>query len=88
MTGSGKGKGLSIGAAMKNRMKQPAPESPVEPREPEVAVVPAETLESFNCRLRSGLHRRLKMHAVAENRKIQDVVNEALEAYLSQKERK
>ena len=47
-----------------------------------VSAVPHEALEAFNTRLPTGLHRRLKLHAVTQNRKIQDVVHEALKAYL------
>ena len=83
-----KGKSLSIGAAMKNRMKEQEPvgktTTPVE-----FAPTPvSEVLESFNTRLPAGLHRRLKLHAAGAGMKIQDVVNTALEAYLIEKERK
>ena len=83
MTGK-TGKGLSIGAAMKSRMKV---QEPVEDT-PAVPAPAVEGLEPFNTRLRAGLHRRLKLHAAGEGLKIQEVVNEALEAYLSQKESK
>ncbi|GGR41700.1 hypothetical protein [Deinococcus ruber] len=77
------GKGLSIGAAMKGRMEtSQVAEVPVV----EAPAVEVEALEPFNTRLRAGLHRRLKLHAVSEGRKLQDVVNEALEEYLSKKE--
>lgn len=80
-----KGKGLSIGAAMKQRMQDAGG-----PAVEEAAQVPRkdtpEALESFNTRLPAGLHRRLKMHAAAEGRKIQDVVQVALVEYLAKKE--
>ena len=84
-------KGLSIGAAMKQRMtttqEREAPQPPAEP-EPappvEVSAAPAdaEPLDSFNTRLPRSLHRRLKVHVAVEGRKIQDVVQEALDDYL------
>lgn len=88
-----KGKSLSIGAAMKNRMQEQGPDG----KEPagkttisvEFAPTPvSEVLESFNTRLPAGLHRRLKLHAAGAGMKIQDVVNTALETYLNQKERR
>ncbi|MBZ9752688.1 hypothetical protein K7W42_17740 [Deinococcus sp. HMF7604] len=80
-----KGKGLSIGAAMKQRMQET--DSPAVEDAPEKPVKETpETLESFNTRLPIGLHRRLKMHAAAEGRKIQDVVQTALIDYLEKKE--
>lgn len=86
-----KKKGLSIGAAMKQRMGQESQAEAVQGQAvpsgktavPEVA---SEALESFNTRLPAGLHRRLKMHAAAEGRKIQDVVQAALITYLDKKE--
>lgn len=79
------GKGLSIGAAMKNRMQGGGEDAPqVQAASAETA--PVEELESFNTRLPRGLHRRLKMHAAGEGRKIQDVVSAALEEYLGKKE--
>ncbi|WP_407573072.1 hypothetical protein [Deinococcus altitudinis] len=88
-----KGKSLSIGAAMKNRMQE---QEPVEQKFSAKAATPVESaptpvsevLESFNTRLPAGLHRRLKLHAAGAGMKIQDVVNTALEAYLNEKERK
>mgnify|MGYP002755908214 CR=1 FL=1 len=92
---TGKKKNLSIGAAMKQRMGQgdagtlatPAPDAPPAPQ-PVTPPPPAEALESFNPRLPAGLHRRLKMQAASEGRKIQDVVQEALIAYLGKQESK
>ncbi|MVN87608.1 hypothetical protein GO986_12610 [Deinococcus sp. HMF7620] len=79
-----KGKGLSIGAAMKQRMQET--DAPVqEPPQAAEKGMP-DALESFNTRLPTGLHRRLKMHAAAEGRKIQDVVQAALIEYLEKKE--
>jgi len=87
----GKKKGLSIGAAMKQRMgsqeAQPAPEVeavapapvPTPPPQPE----PLDPLESFNTRLPRSLQRRLKVHSALEGTKIQDVVQHALEDYLT-----
>lgn len=74
-------KGLSIGAAMRQRMgKDETPETR------EATAAQSEPLESFNTRLPRSLLRRLKVHAAVEERKIQDVVHEALEAYLSERE--
>ena len=78
-------KGLSIGAAMKGRMDTPQAEAVLGVPVVEIPAE-AEALEPFNTRLRAGLHRRLKLHAVSEGRKLQDVVNEALEEYLGKKE--
>lgn len=46
----------------------------------------SDPLESFNTRLRQSTHRRLKVYSAVHNVKIQDVVNEALAAYLASKE--
>lgn len=43
---------------------------------------PVDSLESFNTRLRQSTHRRLKVHCAINGVKIQDFVNEALEAHL------
>ena len=84
-------KGLSIGAAMKQRMtttqEREAPQLPAEPDpvpQTEAAPAPAEAepLDSFNTRLPRSLHKRLKVHVAVEGRKIQDVVQEALDDYL------
>ena len=42
----------------------------------------AEPLDSFNTRLLRSLHKQLKVHVAVEGRKIQDVVQEALDDYL------
>lgn len=88
MTGARK-KGVSIGAAMKQRMdsQEETPErlpsaDPV-PQQPEEIDV----LESFNTRLPRSLQRRLKVYAAGEGVKIQDAVQQALEEYLGKKER-
>lgn len=87
---AGRKKGVSIGAAMKQRMgsQEAAPE-----RTPTNDPVPQQTeetdaLESFNTRLPRSLQRRLKVYAAGEGVKIQDVIQGALEEYLSKKERK
>jgi len=88
-----KGKSLSIGAAMKNRMQE---QEPVKQESVKLAVAPddsaptqvSEVLEPFNTRLPTGLHRRLKLHAASERMKIQDIVSTALEAFLDKKESK
>lgn len=88
-----KGKSLSIGAAMKNRMQE---QGPVKQKSVEQAMAPVdsaptpvnEVLESFNTRLPAGLHHRLKLHAASERMKIQDIVSTALEAFLDEQERK
>ncbi|MDR6221533.1 hypothetical protein [Deinococcus soli (ex Cha et al. 2016)] len=84
-----KKKSLSIGAAMKQRMGQEtqAQSAPVAlPSKTPAPGTAPDVLESFNTRLPAGLHRRLKIHAAAEGRKIQDVVQAALIAYLDGKE--
>ncbi|MFT2722372.1 hypothetical protein ACMT4L_20485 [Deinococcus sp. A31D244] len=43
-------------------------------------------LESFNTRLPGALHRRLKLQAVNEGRKIQEIVRDALQDYLERAE--
>lgn len=43
-------------------------------------------LESFNTRLPRSLQRRLKIHVAVNGVKIQDVIQEALDAYLVKKE--
>lgn len=86
---TGRKKGVSIGAAMKQRMDTPDVQAgeqlksvQVAPAEPTEA---ADPLESFNTRLPRSLHRALKMHAAAEGVKIQDIVQQALNAYLGKK---
>jgi len=89
-----KKKGLSIGAAMKQRMTTveeqeapepaPAPEA-VHPQADVPAALPRnedEPLDSFNTRLPRSLQRRLKVHVAVEGRKIQAVVQQALDEYL------
>ncbi|GAA4012732.1 hypothetical protein GCM10022631_25560 [Deinococcus rubellus] len=88
MTGDRK-KGVSIGAAMKQRMGRQE-EVPVQVRAPNPALPKTEEtdlLESFNTRLPRSLQRRLKVYAAGGRIKIQDVVQQALEEYLSKKER-
>ncbi len=46
----------------------------------------SDPLESFNTRLRQSTQRRLKIYSALNDVKIQDVVNEALTAYLNSKE--
>lgn len=88
-------KGVSIGAAMKQRMgTQNEPEAvTAEPvtqakvKTPAVQPAPAATtdedpLESFNTRLPRSLQRRLKIHVAIHNTKIQDVLHLALDEYL------
>ncbi|WP_261665506.1 hypothetical protein [Deinococcus sp. Marseille-Q6407] len=88
-------KGISIGAAMKQRMdkEQQVPqeqELTATLRQPEVQSVSASTeaslndpLESFNTRLPRSLQRRLKVHVALQGGKIQDVVHNALDEYLT-----
>lgn len=91
MTG-GKKKGLSIGAAMKQRMG--AQETPPAPEvedvksasTPALPPEPLDPLESFNTRLPRSLQRRLKVHSALESIKIQDVVQRALDEYLTRYE--
>lgn len=99
---TGRKKGLSIGAAMKQRMdsqgpeETPAAEPPVSDRflwkEGDVTITPPppepDPLESFNTRLPRGLLRRLKVHTALEGGKIQDVVARALEEYLGRHDKK
>jgi D-hexose-6-phosphate mutarotase len=82
-----KGKSLSIGAAMKNRM-QNQDESAAKPTPTNVVVQVEQDdpLESFNTRLPRSLQRRLKVYTAQEGSKIQDVVQAALEAYFGKKE--
>lgn len=86
---TGRKKGVSIGAAMKQRMD--APGQGAEEQQGAVQPTPAEStettdpLESFNTRLPRSLHRALKMHAAAEGLKIQDIVQHALNAYFKKK---
>mgnify|MGYP000144337893 CR=1 FL=1 len=88
-------KGVSIGAAMKQRMgNQNEPERVIdEPvvqekvKTPAVQSAPvitteADPLESFNTRLPRSLQRRLKIHVAIHNTKIQDVLHLALDEYL------
>ena len=83
-------KGLSIGAAMKQRMtttqerEVPQPSAEPDPVLQTEAATPTEAdpLDSFNTRLPRSLHKRLKVHVAVEGRKIQDVVQEALDDYL------
>ena len=95
---TGRKKGVSIGAAMKQRMgtletqaeEQQEIVQAVQLANPSLEV-PAEVLEvadpleSFNTRLPRSLHRALKIHAAAEGLKIQDLVQHALMEYLSKK---
>lgn len=92
---TGRKKGMSIGAAMKQRMDSQPPEEPTadDPQaaaelpgrrvSPPVSTQEPEPLESFNTRLPKGLLRRLKVHSALEGGKIQDVVARALEEYLA-----
>lgn len=91
---TGRKKGVSIGAAMKQRMDSPEAGADEQPKPVQVAPAqrgaaePTEAedpLESFNTRLPRSLHRALKMHAAAEGIKIQDIVQHALNAYLGKK---
>ncbi|GAA0524288.1 hypothetical protein [Deinococcus depolymerans] len=43
-------------------------------------------LESFNTRLPTALHRRVKLQALNEGRKIQEIVRDALQEYLERTE--
>lgn len=98
---TGRKKGMSIGAAMKQRMntqeEQAAPAAEQESRPPRArrtASTPlpepgiVDPLESFNTRLPHSLQRRLKVHTAVEGTKIQDVVQRALDEYLSRYEKK
>lgn len=89
MMGSGK-KGVSIGAAMKQRMssQEGTPEQLPTPDLISQQTEEANVLESFNTRLPRSLQRRMKMYAASEGVKIQDVVQQALEEYLRKKESK
>ncbi|AZI45097.1 hypothetical protein EHF33_19660 (plasmid) [Deinococcus psychrotolerans] len=83
MTGDRK-KGVSIGAAMKQRMGSQE-ETPVQVHVPDPVPLKTEetdVLESFNTRLPRSLQRRLKVYAAEEGVKIQDVVQRALEEHL------
>jgi hypothetical protein len=60
--------------------------SPQTSATPTSPAVPTDPLESFNTRLRQSTQRRLKVYSAVHNVKIQDVVNEALVAYLESKE--
>ena len=93
-------KGLSIGAAMKQRMGQeqedhPAAVQPERKKERKISSieavaspgVDADPLESFNTRLPRSLLRRLKVHAASNGTKIQDVLRQALESHLEQQEK-
>lgn len=102
-TGSKK-RGLSIGAAMKQRMDAqeggaaPEREGVITHQGPALAgatasappseAAEAEALESFNTRLPRGLHRRLKVHTALSGSKIQDVVAQALDEYLTRSDKK
>ena len=116
-------KGITIGAALRNRMRpedaeeqareQGSEQLPQDPppskagtsrrqaaevpvAEPTSATVPLaaslpaspadDPLESFNTRLRRSVQRRLKVYGALHDVKIQDVVNEALDAYLREKQ--
>lgn len=89
-------KGLSIGAAMKQRMDSQEPNiSPAEaaprPEGGQAPTLPAaepDPLESFNTRLPRSLHRRLKVHTALEGLKIQEVVGRALVEYLERQDKK
>ena len=82
-----KGKSLSIGAAMKNRMgKQEEPAVKTAPVKPVPQVEQDDPLESFNTRLPRSLQRRLKVYTAQEGSKIQDVVQAALDDYIGKKE--
>lgn len=94
-----KKKGMSIGASLRGRMEPEAETLPATPLKDSTAVTyqplpkavganSTETPESFNTRLRPSLQRRLKIFAAAEGVKIQDIVDEALNQYLNQKENK
>ncbi|TSA80591.1 hypothetical protein FNU79_16325 [Deinococcus detaillensis] len=83
MTGDRK-KGVSIGAAMKQRMGSQE-ETPTQVHVPDPVPLKTEETdvpESFNTRLPRSLQRRLKVYAAEEGVKIQDVVQRALEKYL------
>ncbi len=59
------------------------------PIPPEAASTPPsvlDPLESFNTRLRQSTHRKLKVYCALNNLKIQDVVNEAVTAFLVSKD--
>lgn len=88
MTGDRK-KGVSIGAAMKQRMgsQEGTPTQVHVPDPVLLKIEETDVLESFNTRLPRSLQRRLKVYAAGERVKIQDVVQQALEQYLSKKER-
>lgn len=88
-------KGVSIGAAMKQRMGNQNESEPVtneaviqeKVSTPAAQPAPAATtdadpLESFNTRLPRSLQRRLKIHVAINNTKIQDVLHTALDDYL------
>lgn len=84
-----KGKSLSIGAAMKNRMaSQEEPAAKAAPVKVAAQAEQDDPLESFNTRLPRSLQRRLKVYTAQEGGKIQDVVQAALDDYLGKKERK
>lgn len=78
-------KGISIGAAMKERMSgsDTALESDAlsAPKSQ-----PDDPLESFNTRLPRSLQKRLKVYVAMEDRKIQDVLCDVLDAYLTEKD--
>ena len=93
MTGNAKkGKGLSIGAAMKHRMASGETvqdeasltdaATPLNASAAEQGTETADLLESFNTRLPRSLQKRLKVYVAVEGSKIQDVVQQALSEYL------
>lgn len=47
---------------------------------------PVDPLESFNTRIRQSTHKQLKVYCALNGIKIQDVVNEAIRAYVMKKE--
>lgn len=92
---TGKKKGMSIGAAMKQRMdtqeglensSTAKSTTPTVEAGSAVQLPPVDPLEPFNTRLPRSLLRRLKVHAAQEGRKIQDVVQEALDEYIKRYE--
>ena len=71
-------------------MTPPVPEADLPPAaapapssNPVTADPGSDPLESFNTRLPRSLHRRLKVHVALKGQKIQDVMHQALDEYLT-----
>ena len=92
-------KPITIGAALRQRMTDPDPteedetgevaqEVRMEPAQETLVAAPTpelaeDPLESFNTRLPRSLLRRMKVHSAVHDLKIQDLVHQALQGYLT-----